>query len=142
MKKAMMMLGIAAVMLTTTTGCKKTCDDWNELEDKNCVEMRQKFYGTYTGTVTANGQSQNAQTVISQGNSGVNSLIFLLQTGNSTLMLTDESGAFTIALQNIYYQGVTMSIEGSGSFNGNQLVMNYVGSYQGSNTIINFSGTK
>jgi hypothetical protein len=58
------------------------------------------------------------------------------------LTLTDESGAFNIALQNIYYQGVTMSIEGSGSFNGNQLAMNYVESYQGTNIIINFSGTK
>jgi len=137
--RILMFFAIASIGLA---GCEKTCDEWFELEDGDCVEMREKFYGTYTGTMNSNGQTANGQTVISEGSGAVNSLNFLLQTGNSSLTLTDDNGSFTIPLQNIYYQGNTMSIEGSGSFNGNQLVMNYVGTYQGANMVINFTGTK
>lgn len=142
MKSKLALSVFFSLMMLSISGCKLECDEWYEAQDGECVEIREQFYGTYTGTVTSNGQSANGQTVISAGNSGANSLFFLLQTGNSNILLNDENGSFSIPLQNVYYQGLTMSIEGSGSFSGNQLVMNYIGTYQGSNVTVNFTGTK
>jgi len=142
MKKTIIMMSMAAAMLTAVTGCKPVCNEWYEADGTKCVEVREQFYGTYTGTMTTDGQSANGQLVISENSAGVNYLSFLLQTGNSTMVLTSEEGAFNIPLQNIYIQGVTYSIEGSGSFSGSQLVMNYVATYQSSNIVVNFTGTK
>jgi hypothetical protein len=50
--------------------------------------------------------------------------------------------AFNIPLQNVYMQGATWQIEGSGSFNGNQITMNYTATYQSQSAIVNFTGTK
>lgn len=141
MKNALTALTII-IMAFSTTGCKLECDEWYEESDGDCVEMREKFFGTYTGTATAAGQTANAQIVISTNSSAVNNLNFLLSSGDAYLTLSNESGAFGIPMQNIYTQGVTYTIEGSGSFNGNQLVMNYVLSFQGANTTVNFTGTK
>ncbi|MBP9152526.1 MAG: hypothetical protein KBF73_09610 [Flavobacteriales bacterium] len=137
MKKAIMMVGFAAAMLTATTGCKKTCDDWHELEDKDCVEMREKFYGTYVGTMTSNGQTQNISTTLAS-NGNVQRITW---DGSQYLELSGET-TVDIPLQNVYDQSGTYSIEGAGSLNGSQLVLNFVATYQGQTVVINFTGTK
>lgn len=47
---------VCGMLLTASTGCEKTCDEWFELEDDDCVEMREKFYGTYTGVFSSEGE--------------------------------------------------------------------------------------
>jgi len=133
---------LIATLSISFAGCKLECDDWMEEQDGECVEMRAEHFGSYVGMATAGGQTANAQIDVSTNTSAVNNLNFLLTSGNAYMTLTDESGAFSIPLQNLYYQGITASIEGSGSFSGNQLTMNYVLTFQGANTIVSFTGTK
>lgn len=135
MKKAMMMFGIAAMLVST--GCEKNCDEWYELEDNDCVEMREKFYGTFVGTVTANGQTQNSSTTLTS-NGNVQRITW---DGSQYLELSGES-TVNIPLQNVYDSDGTYSIEGSGSLNGNQLVLNFIATFQGQTIVMNFTGTK
>ncbi|MCF8459866.1 MAG: hypothetical protein K9G46_04015 [Flavobacteriales bacterium] len=138
MKKAMMMLGIASVMLTTTTGCKKTCDDWNELEDKDCVEMREKFYGYYVGVYTQNGQTSNGAVELSEYSGNVKRIRL---TGSGNYFELTGSSSFEMPLQQVI-DVQTYNMEGSGSLNGNQLTFNATQTYNGQTTILNFTGTK
>jgi hypothetical protein len=137
MKKMILSVSIAAAMLTAVTGCKPTCNEWYEADGVKCVEMREKFYGTYVGTATAGGQTQNWSTAISSHNE-INKMTL---NGTNYVELTGST-TFSIPLQNVYDQNGTYQIEGSGSVNGNQLIMNYVATYQGSTSVVNFTGTK
>ena len=65
MKHSLVMIALTGLLLTVGTGCEKSCDEWFEKDGKDCVEMRQKFFGTYVGTFSANGQTQNIQTTLS-----------------------------------------------------------------------------
>ena len=38
-------------VLSLGCGCQPKCDEWYESNGNGCVEGRQKFLGTYTGTV-------------------------------------------------------------------------------------------
>lgn len=129
-----MFFAIAAMGLA---GCEKTCDEWFELEDGDCVEMREKFYGTYTGTMTSNGQTQNVQTTLSS-----NGNVQRISWEGTQYFEVTGSTTFNIPLQNVYHQGGTYSMEGSGSLNGNQLVFNALATFQGQTIVMNFTGTK
>lgn len=135
--KKVMIWAVCGIMLTASTGCEKTCDEWFELEDDDCVEMRDKFFGTYMGTMTFNGQTQNIQTTLS-----TNGNVQRITWDGSQYFELSGSSTFSIPLQNVYAQGGTMSMEGSGSLNGNQLVFNAAATYQGQTVVMNFTGTK
>ncbi|MCF8276963.1 MAG: hypothetical protein K9J17_09525 [Flavobacteriales bacterium] len=138
MKKAMMMVGIAAVMLTTTTGCKKTCDDWYELEDKDCVEMREKFYGYYVGVYTQNGQTSNGALELSELSGNVQRIRL---TGSSNYFELTGSNSFDMPLQQVV-DVQTYTMEGSGSLSGNQITFNATQTLNGQTVILNFTGSK
>lgn len=133
----MMMVGIAVAMLTSTIGCKPNCNEWYEADGLKCIEMREKFYGTYVGTATSNGQTQNWSAQLSAHNE----IDKVILNGTNYIQLTGST-SFSIPLQNVYDQNGTYQIEGSGSVNGNQLIMNYVATFQGSTSVVNFTGTK
>ena len=137
MKKMILSVSIAAAMLTAVTGCKPTCNEWYEADGVKCVEMREKFYGTYVGTATSDGQTQNWSAQLTAHNE-INKLIL---NGTNYIELTGSS-SFGIPLQNVYDPNGTYQIEGSGSLSGNQLILNYVATYQGYTTVVNFTGTK
>ena len=135
------LLSLMFILSVGLNSCTKECEEWYEGDDCK-TEVRAKFFGVYAGTATTNGQSANAQTQVSTSTSGINSFSISLTTGEITATLSSKEGTFSIPLQNIYYQGTTSQIEGSGSFNGNQMIMNYIWSFQGVNYTINFTGTK
>jgi len=139
--KKIMTLAVLGVLLTAATGCQKNCDEWFELDGKNCIELRTKYYGTYTGTATSIGQTVNAQTQFSIYDGDVQRMRFLLDGPQPYVVLSSET-AFSIPLQNVYMQGATWQIEGSGSFNGNQVNFNYIATYSGQSYTVNFTGTK
>jgi len=132
------MLGIAAAMLTATTGCKKTCDEWHELEDKDCVEMREKFYGYYVGVYTQSGQTSNGFIELSEYSGDV---MRIRLTGSGNYFEITGSTSFEMPLQQVV-DVQTYTMEGSGSLNGNQLTFNATQTYNGQTVILNFTGTK
>jgi hypothetical protein len=134
----MLTWAICGMLLVTSTGCEKTCDEWFELEDGDCVEMREKFYGYYVGVYTGGGQTQNGFIELSKHSGGVDKLSV---DGGNTFVLTGTN-SFDIPLQNVYDPQATYSMEGSGSLNGNQLTFNYVASLNGQSVVMNFTGTK
>lgn len=138
MKKAMMILSIAATMLTTSTGCKKTCDDWYELEDKDCVEMREKFYGTYVGVYTQNGQTSNGALELSEFSGNVQRIRL---TGSGNYFELTGSTSFDMPLQQVV-DVQTYTMEGSGSLSGNQITFNATQTLNGQTAILNFTGSK
>ncbi|MCF8465625.1 MAG: hypothetical protein K9G41_12335 [Flavobacteriales bacterium] len=137
MKRTLMILGFIASALTALNGCQANCDEWYEADGLKCIEMREKFYGTYVGTATTDGQTQNWSAQLSAHNE----IDKVVLNGTNYIQLTGST-SFSIPLQNVYDQNGTYQIEGSGSVNGNQLILNYVATFQGSTSVINFTGTK
>lgn len=131
---------LTAVLAIGFTGCQKTCDEWYELDDNDCIEIRIQYYGTYVGTVTVDGQSLNAYMEIGEYSGDVQRLRVEGE-GSVYLELSSES-TFNIPLQNSYSSQGTVQVEGSGSFSGSQLVLNYLGTYQGQTTTVSFTGTR
>lgn len=136
MKQTLLNVSIAISVLCIS-GCTKNCDEWHELEDKDCVEMREKFFGTYIGTATWDGQTYNSSTTLS-----TNGDVQRITWDDTQYLELSGSSTVDIPLQNVYDANGTYSMEGSGSLNGNQLILNFVATYQGQTIAGNFTGTK
>ncbi len=117
-------------------GCNEECEEWHEGDD--CVEMREKFFGTYIGVYTQNGQTSNGGIEISEHSGGVDKMSVY---SDNTFVLTG-SNSFDIPLQNVYDPQGTYSIEGNGSLSGNQLSFNVTQTANGQTVVLNFTGTK
>ncbi len=139
MKKTIIMMSMAATMLTAVTGCQKTCDEWYELEDKDCVEMREKFYGYYVGVYTQNGQTSNGALELSEYSDNVQRIRL---TGSSNYFVLTGSSTFDMPLQQVVDPQATYTMEGSGSLSGNQITFNATQTLNGQTVILNFTGTK
>ena len=64
---------VLAVVLLGSCTKDKDCDQW--YEGSNCdVEMREKFYGIYIGTIYGAGTSQAVSTSITPGSNGAQKL--------------------------------------------------------------------
>lgn len=142
MKKIMFILAVIAMM---AAGCKDElqCGDWEEVSGDRCVEMREKFYGTYVGTTTIS--LNGSQTTLTETK-------LKAYPGDAQRFYIDDlkaelrsSTTFEIPLQNVYdAQLGLVSFEGNGSLNGNQLVYNTRSQVPGLTEIayLNFTGTK
>jgi hypothetical protein len=97
--KRMLTWAVYGMLLVAATGCEKTCDEWYELEDDNCVEMREKFFGYYAGVYTQNGQTINGAIDLSEYSGDVKRL--RLSGSNNYFVLTGAS-SFEVPLQNVY----------------------------------------
>lgn len=111
---------LAIIAIATFTGCQKDCGQWYEKDGKDCVSMREKFYGTYLGVLTVNGNSQNTATVLEphtdESKMIWDSDLYVVLTGSET---------FEIPLQQQNDNGTIIYIQGSGSISGNQLGINF-----------------
>ena len=64
---------IFVLSIVLITSCSKECDQW--YEGSNCdIEMRDKFYGVFIGTLTGAGQTQTVSTSITPSSDGVQKL--------------------------------------------------------------------
>lgn len=111
---------IAFIAAATLTSCQKECGEWYDTEDKNCVDMRNKFIGTYNGTFTIGGQAS------------ANSTDFSIHPTEKTMfwdgaqyVVLTGSTTFDIPLQQRDENGTLMYFEGNGSISGSQLIMTF-----------------
>jgi hypothetical protein len=138
---------LCILSISSLTSCKKDkCEDkvcanggtCNEgtctcaagFEGENCnTEIRSKYYGLYNGVYDCvGGPDVPGPMEVRAGSSGTNSLIF--DDGSFPFNVDLNGTAFTIR--------AGQGISGSGNFNGNQLVLNYV--YSG--VSCQFTGSK
>ena len=133
------LLLLACLGTTLITGCKEDCDDWFESEDKDCIEMREKFYGYYVGVYTQNGQTSNGFIELSEYSGNVQRM--RLANSSNYFELTGSS-TYDMPLQQVIDTQGTYTLEGSGSLNGNQLVFNATQTLNGQTVILSFTGTK
>lgn len=153
---------ITALVLTVAfSGCKKdlcettsclngatcnegTCECAVGYEGENCgTEMRQKFLGLYTGTMTVAGQTGNYQVEINASSQGADKVNIVLVLDNHTYKGEVVNGnSVNIPQQLVYTQQGTYTVEGSGNLNGSQLILNWNATDQGQSLTYNFSGTK
>ena len=65
---------IFVLSIVLITSCSKECDQW--YEGSNCdIEMRDKFYGVFIGTLTGAGQTQTVSTSITPSSDGVQKFV-------------------------------------------------------------------
>ena len=121
------------VCLTGTCNCPA----W--YEGTSCeTQVRSKYYGNYTGIFAAGGTSSNTTFAFEASSDGVD---YMKWGGSQTLKLTSNT-TFKIPLQKLYTSTKTYDIEGSGSFSGSQVILNFNATANSQTTAFNFSGTK
>jgi hypothetical protein len=135
MKKAHI-ISLFAVLTLFIFSCKKECSQW--YEGKDCkTEIRQKYYGTYTGTrtiVLETGTSieNNTQIVLGENTKGAQ---FLTDIGNNIYLEiknkqeyglpADSSPQLRVASQDLNVNGTTYTVFGTGSLNDNTLTYSF-----------------
>lgn len=136
MKKILFVLIICSFILT---GCNKECQPW--YEGKRCdVEMRDKFYGVFTGTLTGAGQSQTVTTTLTPHSSGeqrmyVDGVAYVDLTGSTTFeypsqtIIDPTNGNWTIN-------------SGNGAIQDDQLTYNFYATIQGQAFNFGFVGNR
>lgn len=121
-----------------------TCECTTGYEGENCgTEMRQKFLGTYTGTMTVAGQTGNMQLEVKTSNQGADKIELVWWSWDETYRAEVQNGnSVVIPQQQVYTQQGTYTVEGSGNLNGSQIILNWNATYQGQSVTYNFTGTK
>ncbi|MBP6730781.1 MAG: hypothetical protein KA149_01910 [Chitinophagales bacterium] len=126
MKKIILLLFVASAFISS---CSKKCDSGYE-GNKCTTEVRAKYYATYSGTAVTNGNNATVDCIISQGSSGIHSLIVQGGLTNGValeaILATNNDGSFVINQQVI---NASFTVSGSGAFNGNSInvTLNYPG---------------
>lgn len=121
MKTHIVSLSVVSVLLLAS--CQKNCGDWYEGEACN-TELREKLYGTYTGTYTTvlngdTGASTGVQNTVAQSPEGVQ---FVTETTQNLQLKLRDDERFVLSNQPITLNGTTYEItQGDGNFNGNTL---------------------
>ena len=135
MKKIILLLFVAAAFISS---CSKKCE--SGYEGNNCTtEVRAKYYATYSGTAVTNGNNSSVNCIITQGTSGIHSLIVQGGLTNGValeaILATSNDGSFEINPQAI---NGSFTVSGSGVFSGNNInvTLNYPGA-----VITTFNGT-
>ena len=124
MKKVIVLLFVASVFISS---CTKKCE--SGYEGSNCTtEARAKYYATYSGTAVTNGNNASVDCIITQGTSGIHSLIvqggLTNGVGLEAILATNNDGTFVINPQVI---NSSFTVSGSGLFSGNNVnvTLNY-----------------
>ncbi len=121
--------------LLTFTACKKDCGEWEQQDGKDCINMTNKFIGTFVGVLTCGSQTDNIAATITAGTNNNYTLIF--DGGDFYAELTGEE-AFDFPFQP--FGSTTM--QGNGSISGNQLIFSFVLDPNGTPQVCSFSGSK
>jgi hypothetical protein len=156
MKKLIFILSVLTIVLTSSkcgdkdlcTGilCQNggscitgtcACAAW--YEGTTCeTQVRTKYFGDYKGIFAATGTSSTVTFTFETSSDGVD---IIKWGGTQTLKLTSNT-TFKIPLQKLYTASKTYDIEGSGSFSGSQVILNFNATANSQTTTFNFSGTK
>ena len=124
--------------------CFSMCNDKEEecangYEGDDCnVEIRAKFYGTYFGTLTGAGESQSISTMLTTFIGNIEKITW----DQRGYLVLSGSNTFNIPNQMITDSGITMTINGNGSLNGDILTMTFKASMSGVSVDFTFLGTK
>lgn len=95
-------------------------------DDGTCIPWRDKFMGQYTVSESCPSGTYTFEINIVQGASAADAIIINnLGDFGKAVNATVNGANVNIPNQNITDQGVTASINGSGSINGNLLIINY-----------------
>ena len=119
--------------------CAKECDQW--YEGSNCdVEMREKFYGVFNGTLTGAGQTMTVTTSITPSSDGVQKLII---DGVAYVELSTTT-TFTYPTQTIIdpTNGNWTIEDGSGVLDEDNLTYNFYATIGGQLFNFGFVGTR
>lgn len=126
-----------ALLLFAATGCKKECDNWHE--GKNCKnEIRQKYYGSYTGTLTTASGTVGVVFDISENLYGPR----FFNLGNYYCEIMDN-GSFLIPSQTVFAGNQIQTIDGGGTYSNGEISFYYfVSTNNGPSVFTQISGRK
>jgi len=121
------------------------CTDW--YEGTSCeTEQRSKYFGTYTGSAlfTYPDNTTETQTIQVAIDTHADGVQYLSGDGTFKFELTQNgTGSFNTPLQLINDPTVgNVYVQGSGSFQGSQMMWNFQMELAGSVVTVSFSGTK
>jgi len=147
----LLIMFIGAGTLTLTSCTKKGCttlesDNYDpdaKEDDGSCIPWRNKFIATYNYTESCDGFApETYQLTITPSSSNTANIIFSLTDGTGSITfsgtVTGET-SLQIPNQTINVDGISVSVQGSGSITGNTLTLNYIVSALGLSN--NCSGT-
>lgn len=116
------LLILSALFLFTLVGCQKDCDQFHE-GDKCETEIRNSYYGVYSGYLTQPSGVINATTTVISGGSDATKIKF----GGISATLTNRN-SFTIPYQVVFYGGQSATVSsGSGTITTNSISYSFIG---------------
>jgi hypothetical protein len=133
-----------ALWRMTVSSCKKdrckkvTCQNGGTCQDGNCkcnlpwegsrceVDARDKFVGSWRGTINCGGVSIEAVFSITKSSVTPNRIIIEDIYGELT-----SSSTFDIPTQTVNVDGTAVTVNGRGNLNGNQLTLTYILTIEG-----------
>ena len=103
------------------------CYDWYE-GDKCENEMREKFYGTYEGTLNCDGESHPVYSILSEAGNELNKIAW----DSGWYLELTSSTEFTVPEQLVTYDGNIYVLRGSGgSLKYHQITIDFSITYEG-----------
>lgn len=121
------------------TSCSKECDQW--YEGSSCdIEMRDKFYGVFIGTLTGAGQTQTVSTSITPNSDGVQKLTI----DGVAFVELSTSTTFTYPTQTVVdpTNGNWTIDNGSGVLDEDNLTYNFYATINGQSFNFGFVGSR
>lgn len=112
-------------------------------DDGSCIPARDKFIAQYTVSESCPSGNYTYEVNIVPGASADNAIIINNLGGSaSAINATVDKSSVSIPNQNITIQGLAISVNGSGSINGNLLIINYTFNFAGGGETCSMNCTK
>lgn len=121
------------------SSCDKVCDEGYEGDDCK-TQIRAKFLGAWQGPETCTVGTDNYTLTIASSSTDVLKITLTNIYGSAFVASATVSGSnFTVANQNV---GASVTVQGSGSVNGNALTFTYTIADGSTSNTCTFNGTK
>ena len=147
-----LLLSTLLTLLILSSGCAEegctnpNSDNYNAeatKDDGSCILSREKFIAQYTVTESCPSGNFSFEINIVAGSSDETAIIINnLGDFGAAVNATVNGSSVTIPNQNITSQGIAVSINGSGSINGNLLIINYSYNFSGGGETCSMNCTK
>ncbi|MEZ4771953.1 MAG: hypothetical protein R3D00_02145 [Bacteroidia bacterium] len=148
----LLLISSLSMMMTFTTSCAtEGCTDPNsdnydvdaKKDDGSCIPSRDKFIGQYTVSESCPSGNYTFEINIVASASADNAIIINnLGDLGAAVNATVSQSSVTIPNQNITASGFAVSVNGSGSINGNLLIINYSYNFSGGGETCSMNSTK